>query len=212
MIDASMVNHKNMKSLNNYSNSKRSNILEIAAELFLEKGFSGASTSELVRRIGGSKTTIYSHFGNKAGLFTAVVDEILKEAVTFSDSLDLSKSSTRDALIEIADQHLKIVLSERYVKLIRIVAAEVYRFPEIGKAFYDHGPGTSYSNFQKYLDQKVADGELNIADTAGATDLFFGTLLHREVLSRIYGVKNTRLHNRAAIAKAVTDQFLEHYS
>jgi len=70
-------------SLNKYSNDKRQNILAISTELFLEKGFSAASTSELVRRVGGSKTTIYAHFGDKAGLFTAVVDEILKEAVAF---------------------------------------------------------------------------------------------------------------------------------
>jgi len=120
--------------------------------------------------------------------------------------------SIRDALIAIADQHLKIVLSERYINLIRIVAAEVDRFPELGKAFYEHGPGKSYENFQAFLDQRVERGDLEIANLMRATDLFFGTLLRREVLARIYGMKHTRLSNRTAIATSVADEFMEHYS
>ena len=39
-------------------------------------------TSELLRRVGGSKTTIYTYFGDKAGLFTAVVDDMLVDSVS----------------------------------------------------------------------------------------------------------------------------------
>jgi TetR/AcrR family transcriptional repressor of mexJK operon len=164
-----------------------------------------------VRLVGGSKTTIYSHFGDKAGLFTAVVDELLKDTVAFTDSLDLSALSVRDALIEIATQHLTVVPCDRYIRLVSIVAAEAARFPELGKAFYEHGPGLSYLDFKEFLDKRVAAGELNLGDTSLATDLFFGTLLHCEVLARVYGVKTAALRNPKAIAGAVTDNFVDRY-
>jgi AcrR family transcriptional regulator len=195
----------------NLSETKRQKILEEATTLFLEEGYSAASMSELLRRVGGSKTTIYSHFGDKAGLFTAIVDELLTETVAFADAVNLSALTVRAALCKIALQHLDLVLSDRYVRMIRIVAAEVERFPEIGKAFYDHGPGLSYANFKVFLDERVAAGELVIDDTSHATDLFFGTLLHREVLARIYGVKKAPLRNRKAVADAVTNEFLKRY-
>ena len=198
--------------LNTFSDNKRKNILSNATELFLEKGFSAASTSELVRRVGGSKTTIYSHFGNKAGLFTAVVDEMLKDSVQMFGSLDLSELSLADALTRIAQQYLRVVLSERYIRFMRIVVAEVNQFPEIGKAFYEHGPGMSYTEFKRLLDERVARGELSIRDTSLATDLFFGTLLHRELLSRLYGVKTAPLPERKKVAAAVADEFIELYS
>lgn len=194
------------------SNTKRQHILAIATELFLEKGFSGASTSELLQRTGGSKTTIYSYFGDKAGLFTAVVDEMLVDSVSLLGSLDLAELNVRGALMKIADQYLKVVLSERYIGLMRIVIAEVQRFPEIGEAFYEHGPGLSYKKFNRFLVERVDTQELEIEDTSRATDLFFGTLLHRELLSRIYGVKKTALRNRAGIAAAVTSEFLARYA
>ena len=193
------------------SETKRQKILSEATTLFLTEGYSAASMSEILRRVGGSKTTIYTHFGDKASLFTAIVDELLQETVAFADALNLSTLTVRDALRKIALQHLDVVLSDRYIRMIRIVAAEVERFPEIGKAFYEHGPGLSYANFKALLDERVAAGELAIADTARATDLFFGTLLHREVLARIYGVKTAPLRNRKAVADAVTDEFLTHY-
>lgn len=193
------------------SNAKRQKILEVATELFLERGYGATSTSELVRRVGGSKTTIYSHFSDKAGLFTAIVDELLKDTVAFSDTLDLDGLATRDALVAIANQHLKVVLSARYIGLIRIVAAEVSRFPELGKAFYEHGPGKSYANFRAFLGQRATAGDLEIADTTRATDLFFGTLLHREVLARTYGVVTTPLRKRGTVAEAVVDEFLDKY-
>lgn len=194
------------------SNAKRQHILAVATELFLEKGFSAASTSELLRRTGGSKTTIYSYFGDKAGLFTAVVDEMLVDSVSLLGSLDLAELGVRDALMEIAEQYLKVVLSARYIGLMRIVIAEVQRFPEIGEAFYEHGPGLSYAKFKQFLSARVDNKELKVEDTSRATDLFFGTLLHRELLSRIYGVKKTTLRNRQGIAKAVTEEFLARYS
>ncbi len=196
----------------NASNDKRRKILEVATNLFLEEGYGAASMSELLRRVGGSKTTIYTHFGDKAGLFTAIVDELLSETVAFAEPLNLTALSVHDALLEVAQQHLKVVLSDRYISLIRIVAAEVGRFPELGKAFYEHGPGLSYLNFKAFLDERVARGELHVDDTSRATDLFFGTLLHREVISRIYGVRITPLRNQKAVAAAVTDEFIKHYT
>lgn len=194
------------------SSAKRRHILAVATELFLEKGFSAASTTELIRRTGGSKSTIYSYFGDKAGLFTAVVDELLVDSVSLLGSLDLAELNVRDALIEIAEQYLKVVLSERYIGLMRIVIAEVNRFPEIGKAFYERGPGLSYAKFKDFLDARNETKELAIADTSRATDLFFGTLLHREVLQRTYGVKTKALRNRSATAIAVSDEFLQLYA
>lgn len=92
--------------------------------------------AELLRLVGGSKTTIYTYFGDKAGLFTAIVDELLNDIIAFSDTAHLSELSVHDALLEIAQEH-KLVLSDRYIRLIRIVAAEVGRVPELGKAFYE---------------------------------------------------------------------------
>ncbi len=48
-------------------------LLELADQLFTERGFHAASMDELARRAGVSKPVIYDHFGSKEQLFTTCV-------------------------------------------------------------------------------------------------------------------------------------------
>src|ERR1700761_5951052 len=49
-------------------------LLDVATEVFLEKGFKGASVSEIARRAGASKQTLYARYPSKAALFAALVE------------------------------------------------------------------------------------------------------------------------------------------
>ena len=46
-------------------------LVELAEELFAERGYQGASMEELARRAGVTKPIVYELFGNKDGLFRA---------------------------------------------------------------------------------------------------------------------------------------------
>jgi AcrR family transcriptional regulator len=52
-------------------------ILQVAEDVFTDKGFGNASVSEICTRAGVSPPTLYYHFGNKDGLFCAVVERTL---------------------------------------------------------------------------------------------------------------------------------------
>lgn len=43
--------------------------------MFFEHGYAAASIDAVIERIGGSKRNIYTTFGSKEGLFTALVSE-----------------------------------------------------------------------------------------------------------------------------------------
>ena len=49
-------------------------IVELAEELFGERGYAGASMDELARRAGVTKPVVYELFGSKDGVFEACVD------------------------------------------------------------------------------------------------------------------------------------------
>jgi AcrR family transcriptional regulator len=49
-------------------------IVELAGELFTERGYRGASMDELARRAGVTKPVIYELFGSKDGLFRACLE------------------------------------------------------------------------------------------------------------------------------------------
>ncbi|MGH7839622.1 MAG: TetR/AcrR family transcriptional regulator C-terminal domain-containing protein, partial [Candidatus Binataceae bacterium] len=80
-----------------------------------------------------------------------------------------------------------------------------------GQTFYEHGPARSYQNFADYLRYQTAAGTLTIADVRLAADLFFGTLLHRRVLTRIYGVEPPP-QDIEEIARVGVTEFLNIYA
>ena len=51
-------------------------LLDLAGELFSERGYAGTSMDALAERAGVTKPVIYNHFGSKAGLFAACTSEL----------------------------------------------------------------------------------------------------------------------------------------
>jgi AcrR family transcriptional regulator len=77
---------------------RRRHLLELATELFTERGFDAASMDELAQRAGVSKPVIYDQFGSKDGLLAEVVDALgieLNHAVILAVS---GKTEPRDLL------------------------------------------------------------------------------------------------------------------
>ncbi len=63
---------------------RRRQLLELATQLFTERGYAAASMDELATRAGVSKPVIYSQFGSKEGLLVATIEALgieLNEAV-----------------------------------------------------------------------------------------------------------------------------------
>ena len=53
-------------------------LVELAEELFAERGYAGASMDELCRRAGVTKPVVYEHFHSKDGLFRVCVDRAVE--------------------------------------------------------------------------------------------------------------------------------------
>lgn len=58
------------------SEDTRRKLLDAALEIFVEQGYSAATTRMVLQRTGLSAPVLYHHFGNKAGLFEAVATDV----------------------------------------------------------------------------------------------------------------------------------------
>jgi len=71
--------------------------LDIALKVFWARGYEGASLLELTQAMGINKPSLYSAFGDKAGLFRKVVDRYVKVQAGLWDGL-LSEKPARAAV------------------------------------------------------------------------------------------------------------------
>jgi AcrR family transcriptional regulator len=81
---------------------RRGQLLELAEELFMEKGYGGFSIDDLCRAAGISRPIVYEHFGSKDGIYLACLRRIRAEfeqalLAAASDGADLETTVERSA-------------------------------------------------------------------------------------------------------------------
>ena len=54
-------------------------ILQVARQLFMERGFSGVSINDLVQQVGITKPTLYYHYADKEALYVAMAVRMLTQ-------------------------------------------------------------------------------------------------------------------------------------
>lgn len=76
----------------------KQNIIEIATDEFARKGYSGARIDEIAARTNTSKRMIYYYFGDKEGLFVAVLEEAYRRIRQIESTLDLDHLAPEEAI------------------------------------------------------------------------------------------------------------------
>src|SRR4051794_7452202 len=154
---------------------KRGAIVEAATVAFLRKGYLGTSMDEIAAAAGVSKQTVYKNFADKEQLFSQVVritvdavsDPVHDEVVDLGDSGDLAAD-----LRDLARRQLRAVMQPQLLQLRRLVIAEADRFPELGRTFYDRGPGRTIASLAETFERLGGRGLLDVDDPVAAATHF----------------------------------------
>ncbi len=145
---------------------KRSAILSAAGTVFLRNGYVGASMDEIAATAAVSKQTVYKHFANKEDLFAELIRDRVRgvsEAV-YGEAVLSRRGNTGDDLRDLGIRLLTRVMQPDLLQLRRLVIAEAARFPELGRLFYELGPGRLIEQLSEALAGLVESGELEIDD------------------------------------------------
>jgi TetR/AcrR family transcriptional regulator, mexJK operon transcriptional repressor len=146
---------------------KRGAILEAATTLFLRNGYRGTSMDEIAALAGVSKQTVYKHFSDKESLFSEIVTSTVEEVAEpiHDEVLELQDSGDVEAdLRGLARQLLGQVMQPRILQLRRLVIGEAGRFPELGRTFYEQGPGRTIAALATVFERLVDRGVLRPGD------------------------------------------------
>lgn len=110
-------------------------IVAAATDLFLERGYAGATVDELAQRIGAAKRTVYSRFADKADLFHLVTTNYAERALGRLSPVVVDDRSLDEQLHGACREVLQLVLAPNVIRMERVVIAETERFPEIAPIF-----------------------------------------------------------------------------
>lgn len=115
-------------------------LLDLALEVFLEKGFELATIEEIAAKVSMTKRTVYGLYPDKRALFRAAVMRAIERWIVPVERLRAVESDDLEATLRaIARIRLENAVSPAGLRLQRIINAESYRFPEIHELAYEHG-------------------------------------------------------------------------
>ncbi len=152
--------------------AKRRQIVEGAREIFLAKGFDAASMSDIARAAGVSKGTLYVYFENKEQLFEAIVHEECLVHAEGAFALDHANHDVEAILTRLGTAYLEFLCTAEKASALRTVAAIADRMPEIGRVFYETGPGVGIAKLADYLKAQNEAGILAVEDCTVAAAQF----------------------------------------
>jgi AcrR family transcriptional regulator len=143
---------------------RRVELLDAATAVFLEHGYANATIELVVARAGASKSTIYSFFGDKEGLFSALIEERAERILAGLADLEIGGRDVRSGLTHIARQYMDVVMSPDAIGLYRLIVAEGARFPDLVNSFYRIGESRVMGCVAKALRIWAEHGHINVQD------------------------------------------------
>ncbi len=173
----------NPKELTPRAQAKREQIRAAAQELFLERGFTGASTDAISSQAGVSKETLYKHFPSKEELLADCLRHLIADSSSsgpivteYSRSLD-DLGDLRRALLGMAHGLVASLMQAEYQALVRVIINETPRLPQLGELFRSTIPQSAFRGVRTTLKEAQERRITRDVDADAAARMFVGPLL-----------------------------------
>lgn len=134
---------------------KQLRILQAAIDIFAEKGYAAASTSEIAQRAGVAEGTIFRHYKTKKELLLSIVSPMMAKLVAPYVLRDFTK--VLEAEYQGFDEFLRAVLLNRiafaraHLPTIKIMVQEIPFQPELREQFKTIVAQQVYNRLEKAI-------------------------------------------------------------
>jgi TetR/AcrR family transcriptional repressor of mexJK operon len=153
-------------------------LLNVALDIFLERGFEQATMEEIAIQVGMSKRTVYARYEDKATLFKAAVRRAIERYTVPREELEaIATDDLEETLAAIARLRIANVARPVATKLQRILSAQSYRFPELFNAAFEQGAGPTVSFLSDLFMRYSRQGTINVTEPQRAAAAFLSLVV-----------------------------------
>jgi len=174
-------------------------LVAAALQLFAEKGFAATRLTDVAKRAGVSKATVYLYFDSKEDLLQAAVRAV-EPILDFGDDLAASyEGDTRGLLSELVTRWLEEFEKRGVGGVPKLVIAEGSNFPELARLYLDVVVERGRRIFTTVLERGIERGEVRSdLNVEQAVHVFMAPVhyaqVHRHALANV-DEKGPRLHD-----------------
>jgi len=164
-------------------------LVEIAAAMFMERGFEGTSIDAVAEAAGIGKATLYARYKDKGELFAAVLQRKIDRWLAMNETDQAASGDLEEVLLARARRMVAAALTPEATAINRIIMAEAVRFPELARLVHEQGWQRSNASVAAMLDQFVKNGQIEVEDTIVTADLFLSLIIGRQTRLAMLGIE-----------------------
>jgi len=189
--------------------ARMQDLMTVAAELFLEKGYSKVSLEAIARKAHVAVRTIYVKFGGKAGLFREILRSGRESYFATMEDLETNVRPMREILIDFGARMNELISSPGAINLHRIVIAESAADPELAEAFFDAGPRQTREALHTFFSRADVRAQLRADMPAEQLSVHFLNCLMGDQLKRyLFMPQGCGEHQNLLLVERRVDLFL----
>ncbi|NQX34075.1 TetR/AcrR family transcriptional regulator [Herbiconiux sp. VKM Ac-2851] len=155
--------------------ARREQLLEVTLELFIERGLENVTVADVATRAGVTPGLLYHYFESKDELVAAVLDAASPRAAFAGLAASLSGRPAEEGLREFSRRAAELL--EARGDVIRILLREVLAPTPSTHAVIADIQQQVLDDLSRYLDERIAAGELRQHDPRAALRLLISGLL-----------------------------------
>lgn len=186
-------------------------LIAVAREVFLERGYAGTSMDEVARRARISKASLYREHPSKTALYAAVVHhwaEAGRDAMRPALEQLVASDDVRGALVTLAGTMRRGILSPPVLHMRRLVTAQAQSHPEVARTYLEESWNANIRSLADALERLSARGLLTVADARLAAEQFTWLVIGAPLNARLLTADEAP--DASPVSEAV-DLFLARY-
>ena len=166
--------------------SRRQTEIEAAAYAVLEEnGYAGTSMLAIAKRARASNETLYNWYGDKQGLFRALVERNAEEVKRHLEEELQTDHGALSILATLGPKLLVLLTGDRAVALYRAAAAD--SSGELGETLSKVGREAVFPLLEAVFLRARSEGELAFEETGETVALFLDLLIGDQQIRRVIG-------------------------
>ena len=191
---------------------RRQAIFEAAYAVMAEKGYKGTSMLAVAKAAGASNETLYNWFGNKQGLFAAMIEENARTASQELHATVEGDAAPLKVLVRFGDRLLELLNGEKSITLNRAAAADVSQGGVLGKLLADNGRRKVVPLITQTFAMAQEKGMIRRHDPGEIAEIYVSLLLGDLQIRRVIGVtaapspEATAMHSQRVV-ELIVDLF-----
>jgi AcrR family transcriptional regulator len=173
--------------------STREEILEVAANLFTQHGYTSTTTRQIADMVGIKQASLYYHFTDKSSILNALLIGTVEPSVRFAEWLQSQQIDSATKLYTLARFDLDVILQDRWNLHV------LYRLPDVKREGGRTMQAALQEHYRRFAERAAADGSDPNA-VAQDIDLVFG-LVESILVQRDWGEGAARHAYAQSIAR-----------